>query len=115
MNTWYSAMLNFVVAIEGEGDVHRSRSVIVFRAKEDDFEAARARAIEIGRARETEYLNAEGERVQWALEEIETIDTLGNEITDGREVYHEFSDPFPRSDLANPLNPDLSTPGPSGV
>ena len=64
---------------------------------------------------EKEYLNGDGERVQWALESIETVDWIGPQWEDGREVYHEFSDEIPRDQIVWPLTPETSTPGVSGV
>jgi hypothetical protein len=57
--------------------------VIVFRAR--DREHAFARALEIGRSHETEYLNQMGERVRWALAHVVNLDRIGRRV-DGEEV-----------------------------
>jgi len=115
MDEWYSAMLNFVVEVEGEPEVRRSRSVILVRGPESDFDGTKALAIKRGRSMEKDYLNSAGKRVRWTLEDVETIDLLGTDLADGREVYHEFSDYFARDRLLPPLDPDASVPTQSGV
>jgi hypothetical protein len=112
---WYSAMLNFVLAVDGEETVRRSRSVILVRAAPLDFDGARLKALSYGRAMEAEYSNVDGKSVAWKLESIETIDWLGADLPEGREVYHEFSADFPRDQVSLPLDPDASQPGQSGV
>jgi len=112
---WFSAMLRFVVLLERDGAVDLSRSVIVFRA--EDWPEAKDRAVVLGHAMERTYLNGDGEEVRWRLEAVETLDLLGDSITDGREIY---SEPLPISDgLVIPFeaefDPRSSDPGQSGV
>jgi hypothetical protein len=115
MDEWYSAMLSFIVEVDGEPEVQRSRSVVLMRGPEFDFTAAKALAIARGRAMETVYTNERGSRVTWSLEKVETIDLLGPHLTAGREVYHEFSGDFPRTKVSFPLDPDSFHPAQSGV
>jgi hypothetical protein len=105
-------MVRLVIVIEGPGPTDYVRSVFVFRAP--DWESARARAIELGRQSEKAYANVEGERVDWRLMSVETLDLLGDEIIDGREVY---SEPVPVGDesLDLVLHPEDSRPTQSGV
>lgn len=115
MDEWYTASLTFVVDVEGEDKVRRSRSVVILRAPGADFERARAIALSMGRDMQRDYLNVDGKLVRWALENVETVDWIGPELEDGREVYHEFSDEVPRNEIAWPLEPDGSAPAVSGV
>lgn len=108
--TWFSAMLRFLITIGG-GTSGASRSVVLFRAS--DHEMAFREALARGRAMEQDYVNAAGERVQWRLELIETIDELDDEIGDGREVY---SEPLPAPESHGSFaRPEESRPGSSGV
>ena len=68
-----------------------------------------------GISMEKDYLNSAGKRVRWTLEDVETIDLLGTDLADGREVYHEFSEYFARDKLLLPLDLDSSKPTQSGV
>ena len=108
---WYSAAVRLVVDIAGQGVVHDSRSVFVFRAV--DFDEAFTRAVALGRGLETSYLNGDGEEVRWLLDVVETLDELGDDITDGREVYSEQIEP--RNSHLPLLAPELSKPTQSGV
>lgn len=112
---WFSAMLRSVVLAENDGAIRLARSVVVFRA--EDFEAARRRAVELGRASERSYLGGTGEQIRCRLLDIETLDLLGDTITDGREVYSEPAD-LP-ADMHIPfdavLDPEASSPTHSGV
>ena len=100
---WFSARVKVLCSIEGEGPVDFWRSVFVFKAK--DSEAALQRAIELGRAQETSHLNVYGERVDFRLLEVETLDCLGRRLRDGREVYFETS---PVGDEPTDLDPEKS-------
>jgi len=112
---WFSAMLRFVILVENEGATDLSRSVLVFRA--EDFAEAKQRALDLGRSMETTYRGGTGQEVRWRLETIETLDLLGDTITDGREIYSEptkapagMAIPFDAK-----FDPANSTPGQSGV
>jgi hypothetical protein len=112
---WFSAMLRFVVLVEGEGATRRSRSVVVLRAS--DWPEAKQRALDVGRSMERSYLGGTGQAIRWRLEAIETLDMLGDTITDGREVY---SEPVKLSskeviEFNKIFEPENSDPGQSGV
>lgn len=87
---WYSTKLRWVVLVEPEGATRYSDSVLLLQA--EDFEHARARALELGRKQEEEYTNPDGQRVRWRLKEIVSLDQLGDTIRDGMEVYSEPAD-----------------------
>ena len=112
---WFSAMLRFVVLVEDEGGLRRSRSVIVFQA--EDWPDARARALELGEGMERKYTGGNGEEIHCRLEAVETLDLLGDGITDGREIY---SEPMPIPDgeaiaFDAEFRPSGTEPGQSGV
>jgi hypothetical protein len=102
---WFSASVRNRISIAGNPE-HDELSVIVFRA--DGFAEAEARARELGASREQSYLNGEGERVEWRLMRVETLDMLGEVLEDGREVYTESR---PVADLDNASD----RPGQTGV
>lgn len=84
---WGSSMMRFVFLVEGAGALQATQSVLVFRA--GDWSDARTRALDLGLAMEATYTNGAGEEVRFRLEAVETLDLLGDTITDGREVYSE--------------------------
>lgn len=108
--TWFSAMLQFQITVGEASSESWARSLILFRAP--DFDVAFARALREGRALEQDYLNGEGERVRWLLRRVETLDALGRQISDGREVY---SEPFEGPVSGYDFLPDDERPGSSGV
>jgi hypothetical protein len=108
---WFSAAVRFRTAVEGVDGVSDTRSVFVFRAQ--DWKSARARALELGRAAEEAYFNGDGQRVERRLLQVQTLDLLGDEIVDGREVYFEVVFAEEQSDVAD--RPEESTPSQSGV
>jgi hypothetical protein len=83
---WFSAAVRFRTAVDGQL-AHDSRSVFVFQA--GDWESARQRALELGRQAEEGYRNGAGEPVEKRLVRVETLDLLGDELVDGREVWWE--------------------------
>jgi hypothetical protein len=108
-------MLRFVVLVEDEGGLRRSRSVIVFQA--EDWPDAKARALELGQGMERKYTGGTGEEVRLRLEAVETLDLLGDGVTDGREIY---SEPMPIPDgeaiaFDAVFSPSSKEPGQSGV
>jgi hypothetical protein len=111
-DAWFSTMVRLVTSVEGEGLTTYTRSVFVFRAA--DWESARARAIELGRAAEDSYANADGQRVERQLMRVETLDLLDEELVDGREVYAELVSVGDEA-LDAVLNPEDSRPTQSGV
>jgi len=94
------------------GRAGQTRSVFIFQA--EDWEPARLRAIELGRSMEDSYLNESGERVSWRLVCVETLDLLGDDLLDGREVYSE-SVPLAGTMTTSPTRPEDSQPQQSGV
>ena len=86
-DVWFSTMVRLVTTVESVGATTFQRSVFVFRAP--DWEAARERALALGGAAEGVYTNADGQRVERRLTCVETVDLLGDELVDGREVYAE--------------------------
>jgi hypothetical protein len=109
---WFSTMVRLLTSIEGLGPTTYTRSVFVFRA--GDWESARLRAIELGRAAEDTYDNPNGQRVEQRLVCVETLDLLDDELVDGREVY---SEPLPVGEepVDAVLHPEDSQPTQSGV
>jgi hypothetical protein len=112
---WFSAMLRMVVLVDGIGGSRRVRSVVLLRAT--DWAEAKLRALQRGREEERSYVGGTGEQVLWRLEAIETIDLLGEEIADGREVYAEPVDVGIGEAIAfdAEFRPEDSEPGQSGV
>jgi hypothetical protein len=102
---FYSARLQFVVLVD-EGRPRKTHTwdemVVVFRAR--DFSHAFTRALEIGRAQETEYLNCSGQKVRWALVEVENVDVVGKRVN-GKEVASRLS--RRRSKAAIPFDTDF--------
>ena len=83
---FYSARLLYIILIDNERPRRRNdydETVVLFRAR--DFEHAFVRALELGRAAETQYLNVRGQAVRWALVEVVTLDCVGPRV-DGQEV-----------------------------
>jgi len=87
-------------------------SVVLFKAT--GWEEALVEALVLGRGLEKSYRNPDGERVEWRLAEIATMDELRDDIR-GAEVFAYRVDVRPQdNDLAS-LNPEASKPNQSGV
>jgi hypothetical protein len=113
--SWYAAKLRFVILLETTGSEDAIDSIYLLRSH--SFEAAFTRALEIGRAAETEYLGGTGERVRWRLKEIVTLDALQAAELDGIEVHCQF---MPLSDnerfaFDHVFQPEFSNPDHTGV
>jgi hypothetical protein len=68
---WFSAMLKV------DGEVSSIwRTVVVFQAAED-WDAARLKAVELGRAKNETYANGDGRAVAHQCIGVETLDMLG--------------------------------------
>ena len=112
---WFTSRVRLAVLIEGEGAVRFADSVYVFTAS--DFDAALRRAVDLGRAAETTYTNADGEFVRWRLSEVLTLDQLGRGDLDGAEVYSEPVD-LPQGlsiEFDHRFAPEHSQPGQTGI
>ena len=111
---WFSAMLRFVIVASCTAEQF-ARSVVVVRA--EDFPGALHRAIAVGRTMEARYVGGEGHGFELRFKDVETLDLLGDTITDGREIYAEF-ERVPAElaeEAARPGSPEASSPGQSGV
>lgn len=84
---WFSTKVRLVLLLEEEGATRYMDSVFIFRAS--DFQGAFQRALELGRGQEQSYRNAEGQRVQWKLVRVISLDQIQSESLDGAEVYSE--------------------------
>ncbi len=113
---WFSAAVRVAILVEGTRDHDEARSVFLFRSP--NFDEAFVRALQLGRGLEQEYVNGAGQLVRWLLLEVETLDILGPEIADGREVYSEplrASITFPPETSPESFKPEESNPTSSGV
>jgi hypothetical protein len=84
---WFSALLSVAVSVDAEPS-SIWRTVIVFEA-DDEWESARQRALALGRMKEQTYKNDDGATVAHRLVAVETLDMLGEQIADGRDVHFE--------------------------
>jgi hypothetical protein len=112
---WYSAKLRFVVLLETTGAEDGEDSIYLLRS--DSFEGAFARALEIGRKAEHEYLGGTGEQVRWRFKEIVTLDVLQAADLDGVEVHSELT-PLgddEHYDFDHVFEPEASRPHHTGV
>jgi hypothetical protein len=83
---FYSARLLYIILVDDGRPRRRNdhdETVVLFRAR--DFDHAFERALELGRAGETRYLNVAGQSVHWALVQVMTVDCVGARV-EGREV-----------------------------
>ena len=83
---FYSARLLYYILVDSglpRRRQHCDETVIVFRAA--NHARAFERALALGHAAETEYRNADDQRVRWAFVEVETLDEVGP-TADGAEV-----------------------------
>ena len=109
---FYSARLIYYILIDDgrrRRRHHCEETVVVFRAQ--DYDHAFARALELGHAAETEYLNGAGQTVRWAFAAVETIDHVGSRL-DGAEVasrQHVRVSPKPLSASVR-FHPERSRP-----
>lgn len=106
---WFSSRIRFAVIVQDEGLVRYSDSVYLLMAA--DFDAAFKRAIEIGRGHETEYLNADNQRVAWKVAEVLSLDMIQTDSLDGAEVYSEPAEGIePSWTIDRAFNPEVSRP-----
>lgn len=114
-DTWFSAMLRFVVLVDGIGATRRFRSLVLLTAA--DWGEANQKALTLGREMERDYAGGTGEQIRWRLEGIDTIDEIGGEVSDGREVYAEPVELRPGEFIPfeAEFRPAETEPGQSGV
>lgn len=107
---WFSTKIRVVGLLESGGATGYRDSVFLIQAA--DFDDAFRRALEVGRAEERTYVNANGVNLRWALTEVISVDWLGEQLEDGKEVYSEplelEVDPELRFDTR--FAPEQSTP-----
>ncbi len=84
---WFSTKVRLVCLIEPDGSDGGMDSVHLFRA--EDYDDARAKALQIGHSHEQEYKNHQGMLVRWRFQEIVSLDAIKAENLDGAEVYSE--------------------------
>ena len=110
---YFSARLLYVILVgtaRSRRGVSCDETVIVFRAR--NFDDAFRRSLVLGRSTETEYRNNRGQRVRWALAEIQTIDHIGTRL-DGAEVASKLHTRVLDRPLSarSRLHPERSNPG----
>jgi hypothetical protein len=96
---FFSARLLYIILVDDgrpKKRNHYDETVIIFRAR--DFNSAFKRALQLGRAQETKYLNHRKQTVRWVLVKIINLDCVGKKI-DGKEVasylhYHTSKTPI---------------------
>lgn len=86
---WFSTKIRLVGLLEPGGATGYRDSIFLIRAA--DFDDAFRRALEVGRAEERTYVNANGVNLRRALAEVISVDWLGEQLEDGKEVYSEPS------------------------
>ena len=114
--SWYSAKLRMIRVIDGPVDDMFDCQVHTFRST--DFDAALAKAIELGRKQESSFVNGYGQRVKWRLAEVVSLSLLGSGALGGALDVH--SEPAPMTDADRVphdtvFHPELSKPEMSGV
>ncbi|MBX3503324.1 MAG: DUF4288 domain-containing protein [Alphaproteobacteria bacterium] len=113
---WYSAKLRMVRMIDAPVDDMFDDQVHTFRST--DFDAAHARAIRLGRAEESSFVNWNDQRAQWRLAQILSLNLLGSgELGDAIDVH---SEPAPMQDtdrvpFDTVFHPERSKPRSTGV
>jgi len=89
---WFSAKLVFVARVIDGTDEEplREESIRILRA-ENEMQA-RKRAAQLGALDEHEYLNEQGETVEWRFLNVDEVQDLCEEtITDGMEVFSRIT------------------------
>ncbi|MGE0426118.1 MAG: DUF4288 domain-containing protein [Reyranellaceae bacterium] len=114
--SWYSAKLRMIRMIDGPVDDMFDDQIHMFRST--DFDAALARAIELGREQETIFVNGCDQRTQWRLAEVVSLSLLGSgTLGDAIRVH---SEPAPMGDddrvpFDTVFHPERSNPESTGV
>ncbi|MFB9903158.1 DUF4288 domain-containing protein [Allokutzneria oryzae] len=119
---WFSASARYAVIVECDGLDLIARSVWVFSQPDTGermWADAHEKALRIAREQEDVYRNVNGRRVHWKLVDVQTLDLLGETVTDGREVYSELGDPTTAQlrewDSRTAFDPDGTVPHQTGV
>ncbi len=89
--TWFSARLRFALFLRDETTFRYQTLVVVFRA--ESHQAALPAALDVGWSRERWYRNGDGTAMRLALDEVESLDQVG-ELTHGAEVACLWSGEF---------------------
>ena len=111
---WWSASIRLVVFV-GADPVEHAASVVLFHAPEGDWDAAFQHALQAGYALEQSYVNGDGQQVTWRLRDVQTLDTIGTDIQDGREVFFTTT-PIGSEDVGvADLRPEETRPVQTGV
>lgn len=91
---WFSAKIRLACLIKSRGLQSYADSIYVFRS--DDFNDAFRKALAIGKAQESSYLNSDEDLVQWKLKEVISLDAIPSSLLDEwAEVYSEPVEPLP--------------------
>jgi hypothetical protein len=104
-----------LVVLVSEKPVREAESVVLLRAPGGDWDSAFERALTVGRGLERNYVNEDGEPVRWRLRNIRTLDELGTEIADGREVFFKADAISSDRVMLAELRPEETRPGQTGV
>jgi hypothetical protein len=89
---WWSAKVRVLCLVENSDPTDtclQDETVVVFRA--DDEASAFERALALGRERELEYLNGDGDRVRWRLARVLKLTRVNADDLDGAEIHSELS------------------------
>jgi hypothetical protein len=91
---WFSTKIRLACLIVPKGLHSYMDSIFIFRCA--GFEEAFLRALEIGKSRESRYMNSDQQLVEWKLKEIISLDIISSEsLESGTEVYSEPVEPLP--------------------
>jgi hypothetical protein len=86
---WFSVNIRLVVLIETKGAVQYMDSVFLFR--DATAKSAWAKAIQLGKSQEKEFVNDLGQRIRWKLKEIVSLDRFS--LDSGEEYIEVYSEP----------------------
>jgi len=105
-DSWFSASLRFRIVVD-DGDLDFGESVVVFRAA--DWERVFARALAIGREMGGELRERRERASRTSAPRSSELDQLGEELTDGREVFSTRASSARRT-VVDPPRPEESEP-----
>lgn len=111
---WYSGTLRFFTVTADEGRVDGEDSIYLVRAI--DWDEAFGRFLDIGRRKETSFINGFDQETRVRFISIRTIDPLDEEDLDGVEVSCvPLEEEDPQFTFETPVDPEKSNPGQLGV